>query len=177
MPSRLDGKPSRKAFPKQPPSDRRGEREMVRIPAPRAPVPKPSLPARPRKAGKGPDPSKVGEELLRLLQEGQQRSTAPLGMVKCPTCGTPIEPTRNGKVRVHSNALYAERCPSSGEPWDAFGQQPAATQRPPARGARKAAAGRAEPAKRHEGSRKAPAGKPAAAAQSGLRRAPGKAKA
>jgi hypothetical protein len=113
-----------KAIRKQPPSDRRGEREMVRIGgAPPPPTPRPAPPKRTATAVKASND--VGKKLLAMLADSQKAAPAPLGMVKCPVCGTPIEPTRNQRIRTHDDPLKVERCPASTQRWELFGGVPA----------------------------------------------------
>lgn len=114
-------KPS-SALRKQPPSDQRG-REMVKLPRPTPRVPKPMPPKRTPQAMKASD--ELSRSLMGLLEESQRKQAAPLGMVKCPVCGTPVEPTRNQRIRTHDNALLVQRCPASGQRWELFGAPPA----------------------------------------------------
>lgn len=86
-----------------------------------APAPKPG-PAAPRAKSAVPPEKMPGlsQELGALLADEQRRQKAPEGMVKCPTCGLALEPTRNKRVRTHDDPLRAGRCEASNKPWAEF---------------------------------------------------------
>jgi hypothetical protein len=72
-----------------------------------------------------PNPTALAasQRLLAMMQDAQRHGKPPAGLVKCPACGTPVEPTRTKKVRTHVDPLKATRCPASGRPWAAFGKR------------------------------------------------------
>lgn len=84
-------------------------------PAKPAVAAKPSRPAVPPEKLPG-----LSQELGALLADEQKRQKAPEGMVKCPTCGLALQPTRNKRVRTHDDPLKGSRCEASNRPWSDF---------------------------------------------------------
>jgi len=107
----------------------------------------------------------LSKQLLGLLADSQKKAPAPLGMVKCPVCGTPIAPTRNQRIRTHDDPLKVARCEGSGQRWELFGAQPA-----PAKSAAEPKAVKPKATTRPTG-RKAPRKVPARKASPSLKQA------
>jgi hypothetical protein len=77
--------------------------------------------AKPRRPAVAPEKLPgLSQELGALLADEQKRQKAPEGMVKCPACGLPLQPTRNKRVRTHDDPLKAARCEASNRPWVDF---------------------------------------------------------
>lgn len=85
------------------------------------------------------DVAALSRRLHEALLADQKKARAPEGHLKCPTCGAPVEPTKNGRIRTHDADPYDQlRCPASGKPWKEFGAEPKAAKAGPARPAKSA---------------------------------------
>jgi hypothetical protein len=102
----------------QPPEPASKPRTLVAPPSPPKPA-KPKAPAVPRKAIPG-----MSKDLAALMREQQFAQEAPAGMVKCPLCGAPVEPTKTKKVRTHDDPLKGARCEASNRPVAEFAGRP-----------------------------------------------------